>query len=134
MASRQIYHGVICQDEALVLPPGYLLVERSLNGQPVHGVRFMDVRGQIDNHWQDMAEMFLPSDAKTIKPNAAPAFLCKLLGVVQSAGEGVALSSSLQFVVGSVKKGTAAIADAPVAKKKGTPTVVKTEAKAKGRS
>ena len=125
---------VVSKHEALVLPPGYRPVEQSLDGQPVHGVRFMDVRDQIDQHWQDMAEMCLPSDAKTIKPNTAPAFLCKLFGAVQSAGSGVVLSSSLQFVVGSAKKGTEPIADAPAPKKKGMPTTVKTEAKGRDKS
>ena len=68
----------------MLLPPDYIMRERSINILRCHGLRWMHFRDRLSPAFSSLIDTILPNDPKLIKPNNSPSFLVKIAAAMKS--------------------------------------------------
>ena len=86
-----------------MIPPGFVLVERSLNNEMVCGFRAIDLRADASKTFLSLCEGFIPCDPKKIKANTTQSFLTKVLEATMEI-KALELPSKLEVAVKTLPK------------------------------
>ena len=68
-----------------MLPPGMILVEKSLNNKACGGFRVMDMRENMSKDFIQLVDVFLPVDPKATKANTSQSWLIKIVNTMKTA-------------------------------------------------
>ena len=88
----------------MLLSPGYIVCERSINNFKCHGLRWMDFRDRLSPAFSSLIDTILPNDPKLIKPNNSPSFLVKIAAAMKSGTACASLSIKTEVAMKQQKK------------------------------
>ncbi len=89
----KIWSARVSKNQMLLLPPGFVICERSLNNEACFGYRLMDFRPKLNQSFVSLIDTYIPQDSKMVKANSSAQFLVKIVQAMKSSDAPTTISS-----------------------------------------